>query len=160
MAMDAVHISLTLGYVAIVDAADADRVLRYRWYASVGSGKPYARNSRVSGMHRLIVGALPGEHVDHINGNTLDNRRENLRICSHAENCRNRKINLGRRLKGFYESRGRFVARIRFNQRLINLGSFATEEEAARAYDAGAIRYFGAFANLNFPPPTPTAEIA
>jgi len=106
-------------------------------------------------LHRLIVGAPVGEVVDHINGDTLDNRRSNLRVCSRAENL----WNAGKRrhntsgFKGvcFDKRDGRWYARIRAVGRVHDLGRYKTAEEAAMAYDAKAAELHGPFARLNFP---------
>jgi hypothetical protein len=92
----------------------------------------------------------PGALVDHVNGDTLDNRRENLRVATHAENSQNkRKISKG--FKGVYERRGHWIASIAACGTRVRLGSFATPEEAAMAYDDGARKWHGPFARVNFP---------
>jgi hypothetical protein len=100
------------------------------------------------------MGANPGEHVDHVNGNGLDCRRENLRICSNAENRRNMRIERGvSRFKGVARCLGNktriWEAYIWHENRKIGLGAYRTEEEAARAYNAAALQYHGEFACLN-----------
>lgn len=101
-------------------------------------------------LHRVIAGAEDGDIVDHINGNRLDNRRENLRICTQAENLRNRKVHRNNRLgvKGVYLQEGRFRAQIRADGKKVCLGYFSTAEEAARAYAAAAQRLHGEFARF------------
>ena len=96
----------------------------------------------------------PDEHIDHINGNGLDCRRENMRVCTNAENRRNmRKTRGASRFKGVAKCRTNanriWHAYIWFNNRKINLGCYPTEEEAARAYNAAALQYHGEFACLN-----------
>lgn len=95
------EIELTKGLKAIIDDDDYELVRPYRW-AVTGSKPGYlyaVHNHAVDGkrvallMHRLITNAKPGEVVDHIDHNTMNNRRSNLRVCSHAENMRNRKLN-------------------------------------------------------------------
>jgi len=103
-------------------------------------------------MHRLIMGNPQGMEVDHINGNGLDNRRCNLRVVTTSQNQANQHARRGRSsFKGVFKQRSRWRARIHVQQKGINLGSFLTEEEAARAYDAAALHYFGEHACLNFP---------
>lgn len=100
---------------------------------------------------------VKGESVDHINGDGLDNRRSNLRVCSHAENRRNSKKVSGRRkLASHYKgvshpSKNRWTASITVMWKTLHIGSFKTEIEAARAYDEAARNHHGVFARLNFP---------
>lgn len=104
-------------------------------------------------LHRLAWFITHGESpkfVDHINRNSLDNRISNLRSCTHAENMRNTKVRGGHsRHKGVSLLKGRWVSYISFNKKRIHLGSFNTEEEAAKAYNDAAVKYFGEFSNLN-----------
>jgi hypothetical protein len=91
--------------------------------------------------------------VDHINGNRLDNRRANLRICTHKENSRNRTKSVGKTSKHkgvHYEAdRKRWRASIRYDGKLICLGRYKSEEAASTAYDNAATKYFGKFAKTN-----------
>jgi hypothetical protein len=94
-----------------------------------------------------------GKMVDHINRDTLDNTRENLRVATRAENLRNSKLRSDSKcnFKGVSKKGNRFIARIQISvDKRLHLGYFNTEEDAARAYDAAAKQYFGNFANLNF----------
>lgn len=103
-------------------------------------------------LHRLITGAKPGQYVDHINGDTFDNRRVNLRICTNADNIRNSHSVRGwSRFHGVSPSGNRWVAQIQANYKKQKIGKYRTEIEAARAYDAKAVELFGEFARLNFP---------
>ena len=146
--------------VAIVDDEDYDRVmgaisLRAKWYAHSPptSKKYYAMNgSRDILIHRVVMNAPKGMDVDHINGDPLDNRKENLRICTRSENCRNKKVRCDSKsgYKGVeIKSSGRFQAYIGYPHQ--RLGTYDTPEEAARVYDKKAIHLHGEFANLNFP---------
>jgi hypothetical protein len=113
---------------------------------------------RYEGKHlrlsRLIAKAPTGFVVDHINGDPLDNRRANLRICTVQQNNWNRRRRPSghSRFKGVTLSSGRWTAFIAPNGKQVCLGSFPTEEEAALAYDAAARDAYGHFACLNFPP--------
>jgi hypothetical protein len=99
-------------------------------------------------FHRVITACPRGMLVDHINSDGLDNRRTNLRVCTHAENMRNRRANRnsGSGYKGVYFDRGRWRARIRANGVRHRLGSFDTAAEAHAAYCAAADRLHGDFA--------------
>jgi hypothetical protein len=110
-------------------------------------------------LHRLIMQAPRGMVVDHVNGNRLDNRRCNLRLATTAENIRNMAIRGGTsQFKGVYYNtpRGRWRAHICCDRKKLNLGDYATEEAAARAYNKAAIELFGPFARLNPLPEAPS----
>lgn len=107
-------------------------------------------------LHREIMNAPRGVNVDHRNSDGLDDRRENLRLCSQSQNNMNRrKLRGTSRYKGVSWSRAnkKWQTHIKINRKSMALGHFADETDAARAYDAAAIRLFGDFARLNFPPP-------
>lgn len=97
-------------------------------------------------LHRYIVNAPDGTYVDHINGNTLDNRKCNLRITNNADNVRNGKIRINNStgINGVYfrKERNRFIATIKVNYKKINLGSFKTLEEATNARKLAEIKYW------------------
>jgi hypothetical protein len=160
-----IQIPLTKGMHAVIDAADEALVSPYKWSAFL-NGKRYeamsyvwdasAGRSRKIRMHRLLASCPAGKVVDHRNGNRLDNRRCNLRVCTVAENSRNRMKPRGgtSTFKGVHRSdrtRKPWCSRIWSNGRTIDLGRYETEEAAARAYDGAALTYFGEFARLNFP---------
>jgi hypothetical protein len=146
---------------AIVDSADAEMVRKYRWKENQGYAVRSNGRAATLSMHRLIIGAVDGQYVDHINGNPLDNRRSNLRACTNAENSWNAKKQKRSKspLKGITlnKSTGKFRAQIMINYKKINLGDYPTPEEAARVYDVAARQHFGAFARPNFPAPEPAA---
>lgn len=165
--MTVIEITLTRGQVAFVDADDyaIHEELRQKWTAHLDqrSGKYYAmRSVRRDGkrqtllMHRLIARAQPDEDVDHWNHNTLDNRKLNLRRCTHAQNTQSkqkRKALATCHFKGvrLHRGNGKWQSRITIDGKTICLGCFKSDEEAARAYDAKAVEVFGQFAHLNFP---------
>lgn len=158
-------ITLSGGHFAIVDAADYDWLSQWNWSAHVDKGiRVYARRNtpRVNGgnqgavhMHRAIVDAPKGMVVDHINHNTLDNRRANLRLCTVAENSCNRlntKNSTSRFLGVSWNTRAKkWVAQLQTFRNNQYLGAFGNEEDAARAYDTAAVRVFGEYAKPNFP---------
>ena len=105
-------------------------------------------------VHRLITACPKGMVVDHINGDKLDNRKENLRICTMSENARNSKKHAdatSSQYKGvsFAKTRGCWVAQISAYGNRITLGSYTVEVEAAKAYNKAALFYFGEFAFIN-----------
>ncbi len=101
-------------------------------------------------MHRVILQPTDGKQTDHINHNTLDNRRQNLREATPLENSRNKKQGKGKsRYKGVSPVKGRWIAQIGIGGQNY-IGSYKTEIDAAKAYDAAAMKHFGEFARLNF----------
>jgi hypothetical protein len=147
-------IELGHGRVALVDAADYDGLRQHRWHCVNRRAARTGPDGSVVYMSRQIMDAPAGSQVDHINGDILDNRRSNLRLCTAGENRCNAKRHRNKRssrYKGVYRERGRerWRAIIGREYRTISLGTFATEEEAALAYNAAAERYHGEFARLN-----------
>lgn len=140
----------------LVDAEDYDRVTRHRWWLSSHRGRlTYAKahiDGRTVSLHRWLLGLEVGDAraVDHISGDTLDNRRSNLRLCTAGENRRNSAVVSGPiRLKGVSLERGRYRAEIRANGRHHFLGLHATPEAAALAYDEACRELHGDFAVTN-----------
>ena len=131
---------------ALVDAGDAWLADR-KWHVSnvYAASKHHGSYDK---MHVLIMNPEKGMKVDHINGDTLDNRRSNLRVCTHAENIRNCKTYKNNKLgvKGVFVHQNRYRARIRFDNKVYELGIHDTIEAAAKAYERGAQRYHGEFA--------------
>lgn len=160
--MASMRIALTKGQSALVDAEDYPALACFNWCASFSRGKWYAKRAErgpdgrqyTIRMHRAILGVPPGTEVDHINGDGLDNRRENLRPATRAENIRNtkRRSRNTSGFKGVYRLEGRWAASVARKY----LGLYDSPEEAARAYDTQARMAFGPFAALNFPAETVT----
>lgn len=153
------EISLSKGCVSLVDDEDYGRVSAYTWSTSTTVQKRNYAHSLINGkfikLHRFILDAVPSTFVDHINGDTLDNRRQNLRLCTKTENNRNcvRKRTSESGYKGVHLSKrdGRWAAKTCVNRVRKHIGYFKTVEDAARAYDAAAKAFHGDFAKLNFP---------
>ena len=104
-------------------------------------------------MHRQILHLTsPNILVDHINGNGLDNRRENLRICTHSQNCRNRRISSINKcgVKGVTKYKDQWKATIFINKKQCHLGYYDNKRDAGKAYDKKAKEVYGEFAYLNF----------
>lgn len=158
------EIPLTQGQVALVDDADYEWLMQQKWLASFhprynqGNGAYMAKQSRKTNgvsmyMHRLIMGATKGQDVDHINGNTLDNRRENLRLSTRSENNMNKgkQRNNKSGYKGVYFCKwtNRWAAQIVVNRKKKLIGRFDTPEEAHEAYKAAALELHGEFARVD-----------
>lgn len=155
------EIELTQGYRAQVDDADYERLSQRRWCALVHRRKDSIWVYAISGtypdillMHREVMSAPTDYEVDHKDGNGLNNTRDNLRLCTHAQNMCNRKPQSGgaSKYKGvhFYPRRNKWGAEIKLNKKRIWLGRFNNELDAAHAYDAKARELHGEFARLNF----------
>lgn len=153
------EIPLTRGMVAIVDEADFPMLSQLTWRALNAGNAFYAATGKKKTclMHRLLLCPPEGVEVDHVNGNTLDCRRTNIRLASRSGNGANRPKPAGRNggptsmFKGVSRSRTAWVASICVEKQQIRLGSFQSEVQAALAYDAAAREHFGSFARPNFP---------
>jgi hypothetical protein len=145
------EIQLTKGKVAIVDDEDFERLSSLKWCM----GSKYAVHGVYDGqkvrhifMHRLIMGNPEGKQVDHINLDKLDNRKENLRICTRSQNGANKKAQKNNKCgyKGVSLNKGKYYrAQIKINKKVIHLGMFKTAEEAAEMYKAAAKAFHGDF---------------
>lgn len=155
------EIDLSQGLRAIVDDDDFDWLSQMRWCAHREGRQIYAWSYKnVDGrqtylkMHRIILNAPQCAVVDHVNGNGLDNRRENIRLATRTENCANRgkTVSGTSKYKGVHWSsrRNRWIAQIKKNRVGKYIGSFSTEVEAAQNYDMAARILFGGFARMNF----------
>lgn len=149
------YINLTQGKQAIIDDEDFERVNQYKWYAYKvkKSLTFYARRSsrgHTIHLHRFILNIIDNKiRLDHKNRNGLDNRKENLRIADQSQNMINyvRKNKTGYR--GVSQRGNTYFANLEIKGKDIFLGNFKTAQEAALAYNRGAIKHFGEFAILN-----------
>jgi hypothetical protein len=139
---------------ALVDDEDSERVLKYRWNLQKDGRIRGHYCSESTSLSRFILW-FPVNVVDHINGDQLDNRKENLRECSHSENIRNQKKQKGKSSKykgvSWFKRVSKWIVHIKAEKKLIYLGYFEDEIEAAKVYDQAAIKYHKKFAKLNFP---------
>lgn len=154
------NIVLFDGSISVVSAIDLPSIQHLRWYAYRDGRTCYARARvkleagvwGVALLHRMILGALPGQLVDHRDGDGLNNCRENLRLCTNGQNMANKRRPWGAsKYKGvFYDGRSKcWRACVTVNGQRNYLGRFGSEIEAAAAYDAAALTAFGDFAAVN-----------
>lgn len=149
-------IYLSQGRTCIIDDVDFDTVSQYKWsfdpkgYAFRNSPRP---NRKVIYLHRFLLQPKQKEYCDHINGDKLDNRRSNLRICTNAQNTRNRKIGINNTtgFKGIsWNKRDKmWYASLVKDGKKIYLGCSKSKKQAAEYYNEGAEEHFGSFALLN-----------
>jgi hypothetical protein len=163
------EIKLTQGKFTQVDDEDYEYLNQFKWCAVKGGKTFYAQRSvilinklkRSTRMHNIIMNTPENFEIDHIDHNGLNNQRNNMRICTHSENQMNRTIQknnktgfVGVSIRKYIDShnikRDKISAFIGHNNKMINLGSFKSEKEAAIAYDKAAKELYGGFANLNF----------
>lgn len=139
---------------ALVDNEDFEIVNQWQWH--IGA-KGYANNAVIGSMHRFILSITDTKlQVDHIYHNKLDNRKSRIRICTNAENNRNKKKCFNRKTNSKYKGVSKhskttnlFRAKITIDNKSIHLGYFKEEVEAARAYNKAALKYHGEFAFIN-----------
>jgi len=164
------EIPLSQGKVALVDECDYERINKHRWYAkenrksgtfyafrNIPVGEPGSLKQRSVSMHREVMGLEFGDprEVDHREqSQTLDNRRSNLRVATHSQNQGNQRINKTNSsgFKGvyWYQKSRKWGSVIVKDGKRLYLGYHSLKEDAARAYDRGALKHFGEFAHLNF----------
>ncbi len=154
-------IPLNKGKVALVDDEDYAILSLFKWYAHKKRNTYYAvtnivlNNKQITlQLHRFLLNAKKGQQSDHINRYSLDNRKCNLRFCTHSENQMNRYSNKNSTSKykgvSWHKASNKWCAKIRFNGESIHLGVFKNERDAAKVYDKKAKELFKEFANINF----------
>ncbi len=157
------HIPLTQGKFAIVDDEDYDYLMQWKWFAAKDKNTYYAKRNQVVAeikfgekrttlsMHRIIMKTPIGMEVDHRDHNGINNRKKNMRNCSHMHNLQNKISIIGTsQYKGVYKRGCKWIAAIRHNRKIRHIGIYLSEETAAKAYDEKAVECFGAFAHTNF----------
>ena len=142
---------------AIIDSSDAPEIAPHRWCKSF-HGYVVRRTNKENGLklvrlHRVLIQPSKSELVDHIDGNPLNNRRSNLRICTSAENSRNARISKnnvsGYKGVSWAKRCQKYRASIGVDHKQIHLGLFSNPEDAAEAYNRAALLHHGEFASLN-----------
>jgi hypothetical protein len=150
------YVTLTQGYESIIDAADAEFVGQWNWCVVVDGPRRYAHGGatafkqiKASALHRAILGVTGSEIVDHIDGNGLNNRRQNLRIVSASENAQNsrprKETKSGYKGVFFHKKNNNWRAQIMAEGKRYSLGLFNTAEEAHAAYCEASDRLHGEF---------------
>lgn len=153
------RISLTQGQYALVDDADYEWLMQWKWRVQKTTATNWyairTMGNKQILMHRLILGISNDRQTDHINHNGLDNRRSNIRLCT----CQQNQFNQRRQQRettseykgvGWCKRAKKWKSRIKRNSREIHLGYYDSEIAAAKVYDAKAVELFGEFANTNF----------
>ena len=150
-------IRLTQGKVCLVDNENYQNLNRFKWFVSFERGRWYAgrqlllKNGKqiILKMHRVILNAPVNIQCDHRNGNSLDNRKENLRLCTNRQNSQNKKYpykNNKLQIKGVSARDKKFRAAIQVNGKYLSLGYFNILGDADSAYRKAEEKYFGKFA--------------
>lgn len=146
-------IFLTKGKYVLVDEDQYLSLSKHKWYChSAKSNKDYARRGDGIFMHRFLMNSPEGLTVDHINGDSLDNRKINLRVCTLAENLRNKNIGKnntsGFKGVGWHKGKQRWWAQVKLNGKKAYYQHFKDKEDAIEAYKRESRNYFGEFARI------------
>lgn len=144
-------IPLTQNKFAIVDDDDFEYLSQFSWHFQ---SRGYAASNSKKLMHRVICNPEPKQQIDHINGNKLDNRRSNLRLCSNSQNHMNKPKShqkTSSKYKGVYwcKHKKKWRVTVKFNKKKIHIGDYKNEKDAGMAYNNAAINIFKEFACLN-----------
>ena len=148
------------GY-ALVDDEDFEKLNKHKWYATKGTNTLYARRAvptttsgqRTVSMHRVIMQTPKGMDTDHIDGDGLNNQKENLRVCIRSENLmnqsRSRNNTSGYKGVNWNKRDKKWISQIKVKGKQVHLGCFSEKEEAYKAYCEASKRYHGEFGNVN-----------
>lgn len=151
-----IKIPLTKGKFAVIDDDDYDKIAGYKWcFAKAGYAASRKKNyGEQVLMHRIILNAGKTQSVDHKNGNGLDNRKNNIRLCSHQQNMMNRKMpchnTSGYKGVTWDKQMKKWRAQLRHSKTNSYVGLFSNIVEAAKEYDKKAREVFGEYARTNF----------
>lgn len=158
------RIELTQKKIALIDNDDFKRINAVKWFYQKSGGAPYGYavrwvrlttgDKKIIRMHWDVIGKPPiGMHIDHINGNHLDNRRKNLRMCTISQNGMNRGM-ASHNTSGFkgvtlHKATKKWQAKIQASGKEIYLGLFTSKSAANRAYRVACVKYHGEFSFFN-----------
>jgi len=153
------EVELSNGYRGKIDKISLPIFLKFKWYRTAigyAATRPWDKVKKTYStllLHRVLMNSPKGKCVDHINGDTLDNRLKNLRICTHKENIRNSNKLRSNNKSGYRgvfwcNQKQRWAARIKVDYKSIHLGFFKKAEDASNAYLKAAKNYFGKFASI------------
>lgn len=164
------QIPLTMGLFALIDDDDFDKINAHKWFARKSSNTFYAatwtgdwRDRKMLHMHHLVSGTPEkGYCIDHKDGNGLNNQKANHRLCTIAQNSKNRRSYGTSRFLGvsYMKANKKWRSYIQVNGQNKYLGIFLSQHEAALAYNNAAIKYHGEFAKLNVLPDTASTVVA
>lgn len=134
-----------------IDKSDFIKIINIKWYSSSNLYVRSYKNRKPIYLHRFIMSCPKNKVVDHINGDVLDNRKCNLRICTKKQNLQNRQLQKNNKsgFRGVYKNKKSWRAFVSLNGVTKHLGSFKTKKEAADNRDKAASTYYGMYANLN-----------
>lgn len=149
-----IQIKTSKGQKILIDPDDFEKCSKYSWCISKTGYAVANIRGKVTKMHRYILGVKdPNIVIDHINRNPLDNRKENLRLCTPRENSLNTSVSKNNKTKclgiSIVKKTGKYRARIMVNGKEINLGRYDNIEDAKKVRKEAEMKYFKEFAPIN-----------
>lgn len=140
-------------HIMKIDYDDWQKLKHIKWWVNNTTRNFYARNSKLGYLHNILLNTAKGHVADHINGNSLDNRRVNLRQVTIGQNSRNISVRktskTGYKGVSYHALAKKFMVQINFEGTYHYLGLYKTKEEAALVYNKAAIQLHGQYAKLN-----------